>query len=124
MKNNFEAIDKLIKENLTAREAKLYDDLEEQTVFKMILNLYSGKNSWLLVLMSVLQILFFILFVYCGIKFFNTNTTNELIKWCVLGFCSIMVSLMLKLYAWIEMNKKATVREIKRLQILISSISR
>jgi hypothetical protein len=123
MKTNTEDIDKLIKETLTQEEAKFYDDLEEQNLLQMISGLFSGKNSWIVIMMSIVQVLFFGLFIYCAIQFFNTEVTNQLIKWGILGTLCLMASSMLKLFSWMQMDKKAIIREIKRLELQVSSLA-
>lgn len=123
MKTNMEDIDKLIKETLTQEEAKFYDDLEEQTIFQMMFGIFKGKNSWINVLISIVQVLWFILFIYCAIQFLNTDNTNELIRWGLYGSLSIMASSMLKFYTWMQMDKKAIVREMKRLELQVSSLA-
>tara|TARA_R110002049_G_scaffold300838_1_gene492463 strand:+ start:40 stop:426 length:387 start_codon:yes stop_codon:yes gene_type:complete len=123
MKANTEDIDQLIKETLTQEEAKFYDDLEEQNLLQMISGLFSGKNSWIVVMMSIMQVVFFGFFIYCAIQFFNVEATNDLIKWGIFGTISLMVSSMLKLFSWMQMDKKAIIREIKRLELQVSSLS-
>ncbi|WP_430468374.1 DUF6768 family protein [Winogradskyella ouciana] len=123
MKTNMEDIDKLIKETLTAEEAKFYDDLDEQNVWQMIFGIFEGKNSWIVYLMSIVQVIFFGLFIYCAIQFFNAEATNDLIKWGIFGTLALMASSMLKLFSWMQMDKKAIIREIKRLELQVSSLS-
>lgn len=123
MKNSMEDIDKLIKETLTREEAKFYDDLEEQNVLAMIFGLFKGKNKWILVIMNVMTIVFFSLFIYCLVQFFNEETTKELLKW---GFGAIIFMLgvsMLKIFAWMQMDKNALLRELKRLELQVSSFA-
>lgn len=123
MKTNTEDIDKLIKETLTQEEAKFYDDLEEQNLLQMVFGLFSGKNSWIVIMMSIVQVVFFGFFIYCAIQFFNAEATNDLIRWGIFGTLSLMGSMMLKLFSWMQMDKKAIIREIKRLELLVSSLS-
>jgi len=123
MKTNTEDIDKLIKETLTQEEAKFYDDLEEQNLIQMVSGLFSGKNSWIVVMMSIVQVIFFGFFIYCAIQFFNVEATNDLIKWGIFGTLCLMASSMLKLFSWMQMDKKAIIREIKRLELQVSSLS-
>jgi Family of unknown function (DUF6768) len=123
MKTNMEDIDQLIKDTLTQEEAKFYNELEEQNIFQMIGGLYHGKLKWIMVYMNIVMIVIFGLFVYCAIQFFNTDVTNELIKWAVLGtFCMIAVG-MLKLFSWMQIDKNAVLREIKRLELQVSSLA-
>ena len=123
MKNNTEEIDKLIKETLSKEEAKFYDELDEQNVLQMILGLFQGKNKWIMFVMNFMTLVFFGLFVYCTVQFFNTSVTNELIKWGIGGIVFIFGVSMLKIYAWMQMDKNALIREIKRLEIQVSSLS-
>jgi len=123
MKNNMEDIDKLIKETLTEEESKFYDDLEEQNVLQMIWDLFKGKNKWLLIMMNVVTLIFFGLFIYCLVQFFSVEATKDLLTWglgCIIFLLGVS---MLKVFAWMQMDKNALLREIKRLEIQISSLS-
>ena len=123
MKTNMNDIDQLIKETLTQEEAKFYDELEEQNIFEMLTGLFNGKNKWLIYIMNVMTLVFFSLFIYCTIQFFNTDVTNELIKWGI-GACVFLMGIsMLKLFSWMQMDKNALLRELKRLELQVSSIS-
>lgn len=123
MKTNMEDIDKLIKETLTQEEAKFYDELDEQNVFEMLGGLFTGKNSWIIYIMNIVTLLFFAGFIYCIVQFFGTDNTNEMIKWASGGFLSVMTVGMLKLFLWLQMDKNALLREIKRLEIQVSSLA-
>ncbi|QRM90519.1 hypothetical protein FG167_15190 [Lacinutrix sp. WUR7] len=123
MKNNKEDIDKLIKDTLTQEEAKFYDTLEEQSVLGMIFGLFKGKNKWLLILMNMMTVVFFGFFIYCVVQFFSVDTTKELLKWG-LGSIVFMIGVsMLKVFAWMQMDKNALLRELKRLELQVSSLA-
>lgn len=123
MKNNMEDIDKLIKETLTKEEAKFYDDLDEQNIFQMLGGLFKGKNSWLTFFMNFMTAIVFGLLIYCIIQTFDAEKTNDLILWVggVL-LCFSYIS-MIKIYLWMQMHRNALTREIKRLELQISSLS-
>jgi hypothetical protein len=123
MKTNKEDIDKLIKDTLTEEEAKFYDELEEQNVFEMVIGLFRGKNKWIMLLMNIMTLIFFAFFIYCTIQFFNTELTNEMITWGIGGLVFLLGVCMLKIFAWMQMDKNALIREIKRLEVQISSLS-
>lgn len=123
MNSDKESIDKLIKETLTEEEAKFYENLEEQNVLQMILGLFQGKNKWLLILMNLVTIIFFGLFIYCLVQFFNVESTKELLKWGLGSLVFLLGVSMLKVFAWMQMDKNAIIREIKRLELQVSSLS-
>ncbi|WP_272149454.1 DUF6768 family protein [Tenacibaculum aiptasiae] len=118
-----EDIDKLIKETLTEEEAKFYEELDEQNVFQMIGGLFQGKNKWIMVLMNIMTLVFFGLFIYCIVKFFNSEVTKDLIKWGVGTMIFLLGVSMLKIFAWMQMDKNALLREIKRLELQVSSLA-
>jgi len=123
MKNKMEDIDKLIKETLSQEEAKFYDDLDEQNVFEMMGGLFKTKNRWFIILINIVMLISMVLFVFCLIEFFNAVETRDLIIWAAAGFMCLMVLSMLKLFAWLQMDKNALLREMKRLELQISSMS-
>jgi len=123
MKNEFEEIDALIKEALTVEEAKFYDNLDEQNVFEMLGGLFQGKNKWIILLLNVVMVFVFGVLVYSVVQFFNTELTNDLIKWSLaIVICFLTVS-VLKIFIWMQMDKNSIKREIKRIELQISTLS-
>lgn len=123
MKTNMEDIDLLIKETLTQEEAKFYDELEEQNVLEMVIGLFRGKNKWILIMMNVVTVIFFGLFIYCLVQFFDAIETKELLKWGIGSIAFLLGVSMLKVFAWMQMDKNAILREMKRLELQVSSLS-
>jgi len=123
MKTNMEDIDQIIKDTLTQEEAKFYDELDEQNLFQMVGGLFKGKNKWLIILMNIVQVAFFALFIFCAIKFFEVDETNDLIKWGLFGTIALLAQSMLKMFSWMQMDKNALLREMKRLELQISSLA-
>ncbi|PTX62628.1 hypothetical protein C8N46_10223 [Kordia periserrulae] len=116
-------IDNLIKETLTEEEAKFYDELDEQGLIGSIKSIFSGKLGWLAVIMNIINLGVFGFLMYSFIQFFNVTETNELIKWGLAIGISISFMSMIKLYAWMQMDKRAILREMKRLELQVSSLS-
>ena len=123
MKNNMEDIDKLIKETLTQEESKFYDDLDEQGIFQMLIGLFKGKNKWIMVMMNFMTLVFFGLFIYCLVQFFEVEETKELLKWGLGSIIFLFGVSFLKVFAWMQMDKNALLRELKRLELQVSSLS-
>ena len=123
MKNKMEEIDDLIKETLTKEEALFYDSLDEQNLLEMVGGLFKTKQRWLIILMNIVQVISFGLFIYCTIQFFEVEETNELIKWGAGGFMFLMMSTFMKLFSWMQMDKYAILREMKRLELQIASVA-
>ena len=123
MKKNIEEIDELIKEALTQEEAKFYDELGEQNILEKLGGVFKGKMAWLSIIMNVANLVIFGLCIYCIIQFFNTESTNMLIKWGMgIVTCLIFMS-MIKVYIWMQMDKNDVLRELKRLELQISALA-
>ena len=123
MSSEKQNIDALIKETLSADDAKFYDELEEQNLLGKIGESFKGKMGWLVIVMNVVNIIFFILFVYAIIQFFDVTGTEALIKWAmgIIGCFSIMS--FVQLYVWMQMNKNDILRELKRLELQVAVLS-
>ncbi len=123
MKKEKEKIDELIKESLNQEEAKFYDELEEQNLIGKMGEVYKSKVGWLAIVMNIVYLVIFGLFIYCMFRFFGTTETNELIKWASAGFLCMIFMGMLKLYFWMQMDKNDILRELKRLELQVATIS-
>ena len=124
MKKEKEKIDELIKKTLNQEEAKFYDELEEQNLIGKLGEVYKSKVGWLAIVMNIVYLVIFGLFIYCMFRFFGTTETNELIKWASAGFLCMIFMGMLKLYFWMQMDKNDILRELKRLELQVATISR
>ena len=123
MKNKMEEIDQLIKETLSKEEAAFYDSLEEQNNFEKFVGLFKGKNAWFIVISNIMLFVFFGLFIYSCVQFFKVEAVEELIKWGLGSLIFLLSMCMLKIYAWMQMDKNDILREMKRLELQVMSLS-
>ena len=77
MKNNKNEIDQIIKDSLTKEEAQFYDELDEQNLLQMFGGLFKTKQSWLIIIMNIVNLVVFGIFIYCLIQFLNTHLINS-----------------------------------------------
>ena len=117
-------LDKKIQEALHAEDAELFEGFGgEQSLFEMVADTFRGKHRWIVVMMVFWKLVFFVLAVLTAVKFFHAETTRDIVMWataCIL--CMSAVS-MLKLWYFLEMNKNALTREIKRLELQIARLA-
>lgn len=122
MKNK-EQIDELILKALNEEEAAFYQDLDEPSIPEMVGGLFQGKMKWIIMLTVPVMLILGGLTVYCLIEFLNTQSTGLMIKWGAgLFFCLMAIS-MLKIFYWMEINKNATMREMKRLELQVAVLA-
>ncbi len=121
MKKEKEKIDELIREVLSEDEAAFYDSLEEKDLIGRFELVYRGKYGWLYLLITAIQLIIFILTVYCVVQFFSVQTSEELIKWGAGGFLGLMAVSLLKLFIWMQMDKNDILLELKKLELQLAS---
>lgn len=123
MKTTDNKIDQLIKEALEEKDQQVYDSLSEQNLFQMVGGLFSGKLRWLMVMINIIMVLWFIAFVYCLVNFLKVEDIALMIKYGAGAFASLIAVTLLKLFAWMQMDKNAILREIKRVELQISLLN-
>jgi len=116
-------IDKIIRAALNEEELQAYDDLGEQGIVDMAFGAFSGRNKALSILMMFMAAIFFGLAVYSVVQFFNAEATKDLIMWASGFFFFMMGTTAMKVWWWMEMEKNATVREIKRVELQIANLT-
>jgi len=123
MKEEKDNIDELIKQALSEEESEILERLgEEQSIFEQLLTNFQGKMKWMSMYIAFMILVFFILSIYCLIEFLNAEDIRLMILWgAALGGSFFTVGL-LKMWHWMQMDKNALMREIKRLEIHIAAL--
>ena len=121
MKKEKEKIDELIREVLSEDEAAFYDSLEEKDLIGRLELVYRGKYGWLYLLITAIQLVLFILTIYCVVQFFSVEATQDLIKWGAGAFLGLMAVSLLKLFIWMQMDKNDILLELKKLELQLAS---
>ena len=114
-------VDEMIRAALSKEEAEYYEKLNDDSLFDMVTSLYKGKMMWFNVINTAVSLMFTALGVYCLVQFLNVQNTNDVIRWGAgLAGCSATIS-MIKVWTWNQMDKNAVVKEIKKLQIILTN---
>ena len=117
-------IDRKIREALQTQDAELFDEIGgEPAVHEMVIDSFRGRLRWLVVLAAVWGAVILALALLCAVQFFRVDTVREMLAWatgCVL--CVVYVMAM-KVWYWMELNKNAVTREVKRLELEIARLA-
>lgn len=117
-------IDDRIKEALSADEARVLSDFaEEPSMLDQALQLLQTRNRMLTLIAGLFSIAFLIFGFYSLWNFFNVEETKDLIMWAMAFGFSIAAVCMMKIWAWMEIEKNATIREIKRLELQVAILT-
>jgi hypothetical protein len=117
-------IDQIIREAISDDEDRQwFDELDEQSVHEMVVDSFRGKSRWLVVLVYVMTGVFAGIFLFSAAKFFAADTDRQMMAWAVSAmFCCTTVA-MLKIWYWMELQKNAVTREIKRFELQLARLT-
>ena len=119
MNTKHDDFDALLRDTLAEDEQALTARLGEPSLLDMVVDVYRGRLRWLVWVTMVVTAVFFGLGIYCAVRFFQAPELREMIQWGA-GFFFCMTAVMAnKIFAWMEMERGAIVREIKRLEVRI-----
>jgi hypothetical protein len=116
-------IDDVILAALEEEDKALHDQLNSDlNLFETATSVFHGRSRRRSLLVSAVILVLVVLAVICGIRFQRTEITSELVFWAAgFGF-SVLGASMLKLWLWLEIQKNAILREVKRVELQVARL--
>jgi hypothetical protein len=102
-----------------AEGESIYDLDREEGVFRQMAGIFRGKMRWMAIVATIETIVFMVLIVLAAIEFFQADDTKWQIFYATCVVLLGMLLLLVKLWGWMQMNRYAIQREIKRLELRI-----
>ena len=125
MKDSNDNIDQLIKQALTEEESEYLEKLnKEQNVFEELLVSFQGKRKWLSIYIYIITLIFFGLSIYSLVQFLSVEEIRTMLLWGAATCGALLIVTMLKMWFWMQMDRNAIIREIKRLELQIASLNK
>jgi len=118
--DNFE---KLAKQALSEEEYTLLTQNEEQDLYAKLNRLINQKSKWIIVYIFIVTLIIFIAFIFFSINLFESNDLREMIIGLYLTGFSLIMILGIKMYVWMQLNQKALLRELKKIELEIHILS-
>ena len=117
-------LDKNIAEALRREDADLFAEVgDEPSVFDMLLETFRGKHRWLNLLGAFWTLVFLVLGIAAAIAFFQAKATREMLMWASACTLCMLAVALLKVWFWMEMQRIALMREIKRVELQIACLA-
>jgi hypothetical protein len=117
-------LDKAIREGYSAEDAELLQRLSaDPSMMRQVLSVFQGPFGGWNLLSVAFSIAFLAGFAYCVWRFAGTTDIREMLIWGGGAAIAMLAMTMLKLWFWLEMQRNATVREIKRLELQVSLLA-
>ena len=116
-------LDKKIRSALTPQNNELIGEPNEGLrIDQLMLSTFRTRNWFITAIAFVYTFVFFGLAIYSVVRFFAAEETKHLLAWGFgFSFCMLAVA-MLKMWFWMEMQRLAMTREIKRVELLLARL--
>lgn len=115
-------IDELIRKTLSEEDARWYDEWDEQSLTEKVVDSFRGKSRWLVIIVYFSILLFFVLMLLAAVQFFRAEDTRTMIAYATGFLFANLAVAMLKTWYWMELNKNAVTREVKRLELQLARL--
>jgi hypothetical protein len=117
-------LDQAIRQALSAEDAEFLARFEKEApLHEQVLGTFGGRWGALNILGALLTFVFFGAFVYCVWNLIETTDLRETVLWSVGALWTALAVGMLKMWFWMEMQKNAILREVKRLELQVARLA-
>ncbi len=113
-------LDNAIREALSAEDAAFLARFEQEGKFSEAMGTFRGPSGTLNVLAAIVTFAMFGGFLYCAWNAFQAEALRETVLWSAGAVIAMLAVAMLKMYFWMEINRNATLREVKRLELQVA----
>jgi prolipoprotein diacylglyceryltransferase len=116
-------VDELIREALKAEDVTDLEQFGEPGMPDMAIGVFRGRLRWYGAMFVVIVLVFAILAAYCGAQFLGATDGLEAMRWGAGFFVCLVVVLSGKVWYWMQMERFAMTREIKRVELLVAHLT-
>jgi hypothetical protein len=117
-------LDRAIRQSLSAEDAELLDRLgADQALHRQVLATFEGHLRWVNVAGWFAG---FLLFGAAGVAawwFLHARELDEMLRWGAASALAFAGLALVKLWFWMELQKNAIMREVKRLELQVASLA-
>lgn len=117
------SVDDLIREALKAEDVHDLEQFGEPGLPDMAIAVFRGRLRWYGAMFLAIVLVFAVLAVYCAAHFLGTTDVPQMMRWGAGFFLCIVVVLSGKVWYWMQMERFAMTREIKRVELLIAHLT-
>lgn len=114
----------LIREALGEPSDEGVDELKTQSVAELLTETFRGQNRRLAYGGAVVNVVFFGATVLSGIRFLRADDLRVLLFWGFVMLLCFGAVTAIKIWYWMEMNRLAVTREIKRVELHVVQLAK
>ena len=112
-----------VREALAAEEAELQTRLDGSSPSEQLIERFRGRGRWLTAAVFGLTAIWAVVAAVMMIEFFRAESVRAMIAWAGGYGLSLMNIALVKMWYWMELNKNAVAREVKRVELLVTRLA-
>lgn len=115
-------VDGKITRALAADEQQAGFGPGDQSLLQEVQGAFRGRQRWLNLLGTGLQLIYLCLCIWCAYRFFGAETTRDQVLFASGFLASLGVTMAFKMWFWMVLNRNAVLREVKRLELQVARL--
>jgi hypothetical protein len=117
-------LDQAIRESLSSEDTELFDRLgADQALHRQVLATFEGQLRWFNTAGWIAGLVLFGVASVSAWRFVQAEELGDMLRWggaSALAFAGLG---LVKVWFWLELQKNAIVREVKRLEVQVASLA-
>lgn len=117
-------IDDVIRKTLSAEDAELFERYgADLALHHQVLDMFRGKLRWISTLGWIAGLALFAAGCYFWWRFVHAPDVGEMLRWAAGAGIAFLGLGLVKVWFWLELQKNALLREVKRLELAVASLA-
>ena len=93
----------------------------EPNLAEEVINVFRGRRRWMHGVVVAVCLAFLALTVWASFRFYGAEIVRDQLRFGAIAFAALLVISLLKVWFWLEMHTNRTLRELKRMELLLIS---
>ena len=116
--------DQSIRESLSAEDTELFDRLgADQALHRQVLATFEGQLRWFNIAGWIAGVVLFGVASVSAWRFVQAQEFDDMLRWGAASALAFAGLALIKVWFWLELQKNAIVREVKRLEVQVASLA-
>lgn len=117
-------LDQAIRESLSSEDTELFDRLgADQALHRQVLATFQGQLRWFNTAGWIAGLVLFGVASVSAWRFVQAQELGEMLRWGAASGLAFAGLALIKVWFWLELQKNAVVREVKRLEVQVASLA-
>jgi hypothetical protein len=117
-------LNQAIRESLSSEDAALFDRLgADQALHRQVLSTFEGQLRWFNIAGWIAGFVLFGVASISAWRFVQAQELGDMLRWGAAAALAFAGLALIKVWFWLELQKNAIVREVKRLEVQVASLA-